>query len=172
MGRTKMDYVSTLLVLSTAVFLGGVRGTDCPDYWTSFEGSCYLFPDHHQMNFKEAERFCNASYSSHLVHINSPAENAFIKTYLKKMKDEPHWMDLTDMYNEGKYMWNDTGSLVEFSDWAPGQPDNWIGGDEDCILFFDDDDYKWHDAPCGHDHEPICELSSEDFGIDNLEIIG
>lgn len=47
------------------------------------------------------------------------------------------------------------GSNVDYTKWAPGQPDN---NDEQCIAVNSaDEDLSWHDVPCGMQNFFICE---------------
>ena len=64
---------------------------------------------------------------------------------------------MTDELIEGSFRWTLTGLSPSFSDWYPGQPDDWHGV-EDCVSFGEyADAYKWFDHPCNISHMPLCE---------------
>ncbi|XP_045180165.2 C-type lectin domain family 10 member A-like [Mercenaria mercenaria] len=145
--------------------------TDCPDTWVPFEGSCYLF-GHQKLTFVEAEHYCN-QHSAHLVHVEGQEENAFIKDYLRFEKGDMWWMGLTDDEVEGIWKWYGEVEKPEFTNWAPGQPDNGASH-EDCAEFDLRTHYgwdgKWNDVYCHALLLPICERTGLSF--DNNGIIG
>ncbi|XP_052237663.1 snaclec aspercetin subunit alpha-like [Dreissena polymorpha] len=61
--------------------LAASEGTDCPDGWLAFEGSCYLFADIHA-HFTEAAHYCQ-QHGGSLIHVDSDTENDFIRNYLR-----------------------------------------------------------------------------------------
>ncbi|XP_052807184.1 C-type lectin domain family 2 member D-like [Mya arenaria] len=49
----------------------------CPDSWIAFHESCYLFAQHENTSFTEAEHFCEA-HGANLVTIDDVHENNFV----------------------------------------------------------------------------------------------
>jgi hypothetical protein len=60
------------------------------------------------------------------------------------------------MINEGQYVWQTTQDNVDFSDWAPREPND-LGHTEDCAEFFHPAGFHWNDAPCNIKSNFICE---------------
>ncbi|XP_045183004.2 perlucin-like [Mercenaria mercenaria] len=141
---------------------------DCPDNWTVDGTSCYLF-GHQKLSFFSAESYCN-QHKGHLVHINGDQENTFIREHLRYMTGERWWIGLTDDDIENTWLWYGTNEKAEYTDWAPGQPDD-NGRNEDCVEFNMAPGYggHWNDGPCDFHTFPICERPFDD--TDNV-IVG
>ncbi|KAL4236481.1 hypothetical protein ACF0H5_004867 [Mactra antiquata] len=153
--------MKVLILLCTFIF-GLCQGQNydgcgCPDGWIRFRGSCYFFSYKHGMYFNDAQQTCIGMRGS-LVHINNVAENTFLKDYLHRMKDNNYWIGLNDQTTEGVWTYVDTNEIVEYTDWAPGQPDSWHAHNEDCALFYSPHNYHWDDGPCNQDLDYICEM--------------
>ena len=65
-------------------------------------------------------------------------------------------MGLTDEMVEGYWRWTSTGSLANFTNWHPGQPDNY-GSGEDCVYFSASMGNDWDDGYCDSVFTPLCE---------------
>ncbi|KAI8487880.1 hypothetical protein Bbelb_343280 [Branchiostoma belcheri] len=67
---------------------------------------------------------------------------------------------LTDVRQEGVWMWDDNVPLGNFSAWGQGQPDNYDGS-EDCAEYSPDSaSNTWNDGPCTTaDKKFICQVS-------------
>lgn len=77
--------------------------------------------------------------AGHLVTITSSAESSFLETTFSPLVGDPvltsvpgvlAWIGLSDTATEGTYEWV-TGEPFSFANWAPGEPNNFVGGDED-----------------------------------------
>ncbi|XP_019621887.1 PREDICTED: lactose-binding lectin l-2-like, partial [Branchiostoma belcheri] len=65
---------------------------------------------------------------------------------------------LTDVHQEGVWMWDDGVPLGDFRAWSPGQPDN-AGDNEDCAEYWPLTN-TWNDGQCTFaDRKFICQLS-------------
>merc|ERR1712154_271566 len=67
------------------------------------------------------------------------------------------WLGANDLDTEGKFVWNHTATLVsdaEFTDWAPGQPDDLKN--EDCLEFHVTFSH-WNDHFCSTQKAFICQ---------------
>ncbi|KAL4224115.1 C-type lectin domain 4 member E [Mactra antiquata] len=133
-----------------------VTGMECPDTWTHFHESCYLF-GHQHLNFVEAAHYC-AQHNSHLVYPDTAAENAFLKDHITYMTEPFWWIGLTDDGIEGVWVWYGTNESPTFTDWTHGQPDD-HHGNEDCASYRKDYGWLWNDIPCdASKYPPICEM--------------
>ena len=77
----------------------------------------------------------------------------------RPFSDEVYWMGLTDEKIEGVWVYYDTQTKPNFTDWDWNQPND-LGHHEDCARFDNrlGADYKWNDDSCNALHEPICEI--------------
>ncbi|XP_028315752.1 C-type lectin domain family 4 member M-like isoform X2 [Gouania willdenowi] len=77
-------------------------------------------------NWDDSRRHCRQEEAD-LVIINSRAEQAFLSGLTASA-----WVGMTDRDQEGTWLWVD-GTAVSYDGllWAPGQPDDSLGG-EDC----------------------------------------
>ncbi|XP_045180092.2 perlucin-like protein [Mercenaria mercenaria] len=148
------------IAISLLFFQVLVHGTDCPDRWIAYRGSCYLFAHGGPLSFYEAEHYCNQHNGGHLVHINDQVENLFIKDELRSIKADDTWIGLTDEATEGLWEWYDTKTSPTFTDWNPGEP-NSNSGNEDCAATKTDLDFRWYDGVCSDKKIPLCEITGE-----------
>ncbi|KAJ8038592.1 Alpha-N-acetylgalactosamine-specific lectin [Holothuria leucospilota] len=102
----------------------------CPTYWTAFGDHCYRFFGQ-RVNLREAQYNCRIHGSGggfgYLASIHSQEENDFIGTIFKSSTPAESvnwhlWIGLNDEREEGNFVWSD-GSDVNFTLWAPGQPE-------------------------------------------------
>ncbi|PWA25180.1 hypothetical protein CCH79_00005474, partial [Gambusia affinis] len=130
----------------------------CPSGFRKFGDSCYYFSSGSQrLNFNEANKFCK-NISSHMLIINDNEEQQFIRTAISKGY---FWLGLTDKEEENVWKWVD-GTIPVFTNWKPGQPDNWTHGHvngEDCAGLIHN--ANWNDFYCTDRIGFICERSSE-----------
>ncbi|XP_045179792.2 lactose-binding lectin l-2-like [Mercenaria mercenaria] len=152
-----------LQVVISFIYYGVVTGTNCKDGWMAYHNSCYLFARNHASTFTEAEHYCR-QHGGNLVTIETKAENLFIRDYLRGLKDEHHWLGLTDEMVEGIWKWYSTNTDATYTDWNPGEP-NSAGGEEDCAILAYNQDYRWLDVSCISSWEPICEIESGEVDI-------
>ncbi|KAI8516421.1 hypothetical protein Bbelb_050020 [Branchiostoma belcheri] len=71
---------------------------------------------------------------------------------------------LTDVHQEGVWMWDDNVPLGDFRAWGPGQPSNWDGiEEEDCAEYLAERSSfpnSWNDIGCTRaDRKFICQVS-------------
>ena len=66
-----------------------------------------------------------------------------------------HWMGSNDLLKEGQWMWHQSGKPFTYTNWGPGQPDNY-DGIEHCLMYWTDS--KWNDASCNNQFLYICEI--------------
>lgn len=76
------------------------------------------------MTYAAARAYAN-SVGGYLVAINDAVENAFITSNFAVTGGQP-WIGLTDENHEGVFTW-DSGEPLSYTNWAPGEPDNYLG---------------------------------------------
>ncbi|KAL4217786.1 hypothetical protein ACF0H5_022524 [Mactra antiquata] len=129
----------------------------CPDGWTRFGGSCYYF-GHNDVSFLDAQKYCEG-FHGYLVNINDEDENKFVTSYLEDLKDDRHWIGLTDELIEDVWKHYPSETTATFFNWAPGDPNQLKGAN--CVAIFRTSGYRWIDEPCTNRFRPLCELSIE-----------
>jgi len=55
---------------------------------------------------------------------------------------------------------SDTVSVMRYSNWDQGQPNNHMGVLEGCIRLARVYSYKWHDSSCNEAYCSVCELDT------------
>ncbi|XP_060584077.1 C-type lectin domain family 3 member A-like [Ruditapes philippinarum] len=127
--------------------------TMCPDGWTYFENSCYLFGSN-DLKFYEAQCFCS-QFDANLVNIESVAENDFLRGILLQQEAPKHWIGMTDYDIEDDWRHFPSLKAVTWFDWGPYQPNN--GRVSNCAGIWQSFDTRWVDEPCTNLFRPICE---------------
>merc|ERR1712179_267665 len=95
-----------------------------------------------------------------MVHVDDAREDGFLKDFVLKLRgEEDYWVGISDENVEGVWKLYGTDIDPPFTDWNPGQPNNFDDQDEDCAVFSTHPEYhgRWHDIPCGWNAEPVCE---------------
>ncbi|XP_032872926.1 CD209 antigen-like protein C [Amblyraja radiata] len=144
---------SSLSDVQAEIALLRERVHSCPEQWTKFKQSCYLFSSSSK-SWEVARRTC-ASADAHLVVINNVEEQGFImKTTIVR-----RWIGLSDSASEGDWRWvdgTDYKSSVKF--WNEGEPNN-AKNAEHCGEMFGDG--RWNDQPCDNNQKWICEKPAQ-----------
>ena len=92
---------------------------------------------------------------SRLVSIANADENAFLTSSIADYDPGTDWwIGYADDAVEGRWVWED-GSTSAYTNWEPGQPNNFF--DQDCAEI-DPDDGRWNDEYCLFAFQPfVCE---------------
>ncbi|KAG8277180.1 hypothetical protein J6590_048106 [Homalodisca vitripennis] len=72
----------------------------------------------------------------------------------------PHfWVSGMNLALTETWTWMSTGQPFTFTDWTPGQPDNWLdlAVGEHCVLFWEAGNYTWDNGICLDQSYFICE---------------
>ncbi|KAM9500270.1 collectin-12 [Clarias gariepinus] len=131
----------------------------CPRQWKSYKDKCYYFsapPE--QLNYEETKEMCKNKTSTMLTIHNEDEQNWIRRQVAGKGF---FWLGLTDKIDENTWRWPD-GTLPTFTNWKPGQPDNWNHGHEegeDCAGLIHE--AKWNDFFCTERIGYICQSVNE-----------
>ncbi|KAG7329976.1 hypothetical protein KOW79_006198 [Hemibagrus wyckioides] len=131
----------------------------CPTHWISYKDKCYyISAPSERLNFDETKEECKNKTSTMLT-IHNEEEQAWIR---RQIAGKGYfWLGLTDTVEENTWRWVD-GSLLSYTNWKPGQPDNWNHGHEegeDCAGLIHD--AKWNDFFCTDRIGYICQRPNE-----------
>ncbi len=141
-----------LLALSAlAIIASPVQAT--PIQWQSSDGGndhWYEIISDEGITWNEANTDASTLFgpNAHLATITSFAENSFI--FNLGVEDHPYWLggyqDDNAAPAEG-WHWV-TGEDWNYTQWAPGEPNDWHGTVENALAFaFFEGDGTWNDAP-------------------------
>lgn len=94
------------------------------------------------INWADAKEKCQEKYGTTLASIHSNQENFLMKSFLG---NNNAWVGLFDLALEKQNNWKwDDLSTVQYTNWAPGEPNNANG--EDCVHIYPDG--TWNDIDC------------------------
>ncbi|VDI74609.1 Hypothetical predicted protein [Mytilus galloprovincialis] len=139
--------------------------SECHRGWFHHGNSCYFF-SHTLKTWGDAASFCR-TYNSHLATVETGGENAFLTDTIELIKngigkrdidDRDFWLGGTDEVIEGVWVWAPTGKDLTYTNWFPGDPDNWKTG-ENCLelSWYHGTHGTWNDQECSFESHFICE---------------
>ncbi|EDK99714.1 C-type lectin domain family 4 member D isoform 1 [Mus musculus] len=137
----------------------GGTWTCCPVSWRAFQSNCY-FPLNDNQTWHESERNCSGM-SSHLVTINTEAEQNFVTQLLDKRFS--YFLGLADENVEGQWQWVDKTPFNPHTVfWEKGESNDFM--EEDCVVLVHvHEKWVWNDFPCHFEVRRICKLPGITF---------
>lgn len=101
-----------------------------------------------------------------LEHVSVQCNNYFILKKKLPITQSPslsltlasYWIGLSDIIQEGTYVWQTTQQRPDFADWGSGEPND-LHHNEDCIELYQVKNFHWNDAPCSVKSKFICEIT-------------
>merc|ERR1719209_297759 len=123
----------------------------CSPPWTSLDTGCYLFQEWNS-TWYDSRRECKQS-GGFLVEIDSEEEqNAIMNEITARGWDgETHfgfWIGLTAIFHDGTWVWDNLGKPLDFSNWAPGEPNHWHGIQHCAAINLEWANGHWDDVGC------------------------
>ena len=159
----KMLFYSILLLPVGALSLS----TNCPEGWVDglpYGLGCLLFDFETTRTWNEAQEFCNEMDGAFLVEILSSPQQEYLESVAYEIEvttgKERSWgIGVTDIGSEGDWWWAHSHSLVTFTAWGPGQPDNnnHEGVVENYGCLWHVAGYKWNDVGYSATLGTICQ---------------
>ncbi|XP_053399913.1 perlucin-like protein [Mercenaria mercenaria] len=133
----------------------------CPNGWLENGNSCYLFSNDEEY-WTGAFEMCRI-VGGHLVEINDDTENKFIAAQASSTGRQ-YWLSLTDVVEEGNWVWMTSKMPMTYSNWNMGEPTASFHGDfEDCVDMYTNG--KWNDVTCTTRKFYVCEKENESIDI-------
>ena len=139
--------------------------TDCNPPWVSLETGCYLFRQSNS-TWYESRGECQQS-GGYLIEIDSHDEHQAIVDEIHRRgwgMDLGFWIGLTDIFHDGTWVWDHLGRPLDFSKWAPGEPNN-LNGLQHCAVIDPYFGSYWTDVSCDsvkteqYGYSTICEAA-------------
>ncbi|XP_067887813.1 collectin-12 isoform X2 [Heterodontus francisci] len=126
----------------------------CPPKWKNFKDKCYYFSID-RVEFEEANNLCK-NMSADMIIINNREEQQWVRKQMNGI--HYFWIGLSDIEEQNVWKWVD-GTIAEYTNWRPGQPDNWQheAFTEDCAGLANS--ALWNDFFCTDLNGFICEKS-------------
>ncbi|NXK02603.1 CLC4E protein, partial [Herpetotheres cachinnans] len=127
----------------------------CPKGWKRFQESCYYLSTD-RTSWAESEQNCTGM-GSHLVVINSEAEQGFLSNELKQPSRAENYYIGLSAQEVGQWHWVDqTPFNVTAAFWRKGEPSN--VDDQKCVVMHRISALpnNWNDVKC-ESHHRICE---------------
>ncbi|XP_078578923.1 uncharacterized protein LOC144863535 [Branchiostoma floridae x Branchiostoma japonicum] len=135
------------------------RSLVCPSGYVRFQDRCFKFYTY-KRNYAGARSACRAVGAS-LAMPKDQATNNFLFNQLTTYPTGSSftWFGLTDLAQEGTFVWEDGTPLTGWSNWNPGNPDD-HQSDEDCAHWYIPNGYKWNDRSCSISQYFVCEVNA------------
>ncbi|KAI8491498.1 hypothetical protein Bbelb_306980 [Branchiostoma belcheri] len=136
----------------------------CPSGYTYHQASRLCYKAFHQESDYDSARATCTSDGGTLAMPRDAATNTFLIN-LKNAVDEDgfFYFGMTDIQQEGRWVWEDGTALGSFSSWGIRQPsDSW--GTQDCGEYTSAKWWetvarnKWNDIACSYNRKFICQL--------------
>ncbi|KAI8486417.1 hypothetical protein Bbelb_359160 [Branchiostoma belcheri] len=117
-----------------------------------------------QLKTYEAAKQTCLSNGGHLADVKTQELHDFLLSEIQKVDgSRDYWIGLNDLKVEKTWTWSDGTPVSEcvFTNWAPGQPNNY-GQGQDCAHLWKGKGFKWDDDGCGKQKYFICQIGFGD----------
>ncbi|XP_038587371.1 type-2 ice-structuring protein-like isoform X2 [Micropterus salmoides] len=130
------------------------RSVSCPSGWTAFNDRCFLYVPR-STSWAVAERNC-MSMGGHLASVHNIQEYHQIQTLISSATHYQGltWIGGSDGQQEYYWFWSD-GTSFDFSQWCPGEPNNYLGH-QNCAVVNHSDQKCWDDVWCDWQLPSVC----------------
>ncbi|KAL5007255.1 hypothetical protein ScPMuIL_016061 [Solemya velum] len=129
----------------------------CPSGYDDVGGSCYAVL-YDGFTWPEAKTMCE-TLGGYLLEINDGSEHGSIKTWLAPKRSSLGsyvYIGGTNVLVTGQWMFPNTFNTMNYTNWAPGQPDN-ADSHEHCLSLVNEATFAYNDLPCTRRENSICE---------------
>ncbi|MEJ7768971.1 MAG: choice-of-anchor Q domain-containing protein, partial [Chitinophagaceae bacterium] len=131
--KIKVNWVAPNLIFPDTINLpGGVNPAEARMYFKgNFNGHGY-YESVGKYDWTSAKSAAT-EVGAHLVTITSATENSFVHNYINQ-RFSTAWIGLYNTGNPGNFAWV-TGEPVSFTNWIPGEPNNFYGSTVSSTVF-------------------------------------
>ena len=146
--------------------------TSIPAEAVEFEGHHYCLIDDSALKWEDAKKYCE-KLGGHLATVTSKEEQNFLQGLIEKQGTKnSYWLG---GYINKIGMWNwVTGEKFNYTNWGPGQPDNYLGKEDVLMMYRNPNPMNPSSSPLGAwndirrdgecNHEPF-------FGTKNIGLL-
>uniref|UniRef100_A0A4W5QTT3 C-type lectin domain-containing protein n=1 Tax=Hucho hucho TaxID=62062 RepID=A0A4W5QTT3_9TELE len=135
----------------------------CPEDYLRFGSRCFLFVET-ERNWPDAELHC-VSLGANLASVHSYADYQHLQAVVANTNSDlpATWIGgyeavQLDGTKDRQWFWTD-GSKFDYHKWNKGEPNNYKGSIESCILMNWADEKGWNDSTCrGNVFPSVCSL--------------
>ncbi|XP_033747390.1 macrophage mannose receptor 1-like [Pecten maximus] len=110
-------------------------------------------------NWYQAKALCS-SLGAHLPIVESDSDNNYLRGLVAH---GDVWLDATEEFHNGVFKWSSTGTAIQYTNWTPGEPNNYASQPEYCVEFGETYGWKWNDATCYAQRPTINKVICERF---------
>ncbi|XP_052764134.1 perlucin-like protein [Mya arenaria] len=132
---------------------GAKRAIQCRHGWIQNGSSCYHFGTDRE-TWLDAELICER-FGAFLAEIDDPVENDFLQRQVDSRKVN-FWVGGADTENEAEWMWMSSQRPIQYTHWAPGEPNSYHNSDENC-MDLRPRQAGWNDERCSLVQQYVCE---------------
>ncbi|XP_034323723.2 perlucin-like protein isoform X1 [Magallana gigas] len=154
---TQTTGFSMTLIIGCILFLLDIA-FGCPPGWTTFNTSCYHLSLEEE-SWMDSMKMCEI-HGAYLVHVTSASEDTFTTNLMVTNGAGHAWMGGSDWTVEGMWVWEPEGELIQYSNFAGGEPNNKDG--QNCLKKGISQHYHWNDQDCDRLYPYICETTNKD----------
>lgn len=84
------------------------------------------------LTWSDAESYASTTLGGHLATVDSVALKDWLWSLYGAGANRNLWIGLTDQVTEGNYTWIASGQTTQYTNWYPGEPNNY--GNEDYVF--------------------------------------
>ncbi|XP_041458281.1 macrophage mannose receptor 1-like isoform X1 [Lytechinus variegatus] len=115
---------------------------ECGDGWMKYQETCVLIVGQ-KSTFNIAQEYCQERHAN-LIKLESQDMNNWLVDQTAPY-NQVFWIGLYDRIEDNTFVWTD-GTEPSFTNWAPGNPNNYDGIGEDCVEMYTAG--TWNDEQC------------------------
>merc|ERR1712126_126252 len=144
----KMFRISLLIMMSIAALC--ISACEYPWVQIGPNSKCYLVT-HEKVTWYEGDMLCKQS-GGMLAEPRSAAETELIDQFC--LSDGYYWIGLTDLVEEGTFLWDSDYSVPDYTNWNPGHP----SGRGDCVYKEGGSRHlEWMNKDCEFTEHALCQ---------------
>ncbi|XP_078693200.1 CD209 antigen-like protein C isoform X4 [Branchiostoma floridae x Branchiostoma belcheri] len=126
----------------------------CPARYWLFNGNCYRFSTD-KKPYTVSRDTCHRE-GGRLAIVKDEGTNNFLANHVRAATQQSTWIGLSDLANEGLWVWDDGIVFGGGGFWATREPNG--GTKENCVHIYPSKGYRWNDGPCSRSYYYICEI--------------
>ncbi|KAL5010854.1 hypothetical protein ScPMuIL_013159 [Solemya velum] len=135
----------------------------CLHGWKAYRGNCYRFMAQ-SVTWQGARTHCGR-FGGELATVNSRQLQEFLFSQINNTSVHDnklgYWIGLNDIQIQQTFQWVD-GSKVRYTNWGAGEPNSYMGKQEDCVEIRVSEGGGWNDQVCSDQQLGyICQKSEQ-----------